>query len=324
MPAFVATVKLIATDPTDAFGRLRRDGDLTSPILFGVITTLLVLLLVTAEAALLAAVFPSAFSPTDAPTTLDSVDVIGTLVIWPVLFIVNAFVAAAVNHLALLLVGALDRSETGFEGTLKAYAYSLMALFTFVVPLIGPLVGVIWVDRAAGRGLCGSAPHQPRTSARGRAHAHRSLLPVHPRDRFDLLCRARIDSRSDEPMNRQLAFLWGGVALSLVVSSPWAPEISGALWGCAFKSVTGYACPTCGTTRAAMLLARFDVVSALMHYPLATLGWTFLIVGGFVASTLTLVGKRVPPVPTHLPGWARVSIVLSLLLNWAYLLATGA
>lgn len=124
-------------------------------------------------------------------------------------------------------------------------------------------------------------------------------------------------------MSRQLAYLWGAVAAALVALSPWAPQLAGGLWGCAFKALTGFPCPTCGTTRAAVALAKLDVASALLSYPLPTVGWLLFIGGGLVAAGLTLGGRTPPPIPSRLPGWARATIVGALLLNWAHAIATG-
>lgn len=124
-------------------------------------------------------------------------------------------------------------------------------------------------------------------------------------------------------MRREVALLWGGVAALFIAISPWASRFAGGLWGCTFKSLTGIACPTCGTTRAALALARFDVVTAMTHYPLPTLGWIVFIGGGLMAAGLTLVGRTPPAIPTRLPGWARASVAGALLLNWIYAIATG-
>lgn len=125
-------------------------------------------------------------------------------------------------------------------------------------------------------------------------------------------------------MSRQVAYVWGGVVLALIVASPWGEALSSGLWPCTFKSLTGFACPTCGTTRAALLLARFDVVGALTQYPLAALGWMGFVLGGLYSLAATLVGKTPPPIPTSLPPWARVGVVAAIAVNWVYLIATGA
>lgn len=123
---------------------------------------------------------------------------------------------------------------------------------------------------------------------------------------------------------RQLGFFWGGVAAALVALSPLAPRLAGALPACHFKALFGIPCPTCGTTRAALALARFDLLTALTAYPLATLAWILLVGGGLVAGVAALLGRGVPHPPNRLPLWARLGIVAVLLANWAYLIATGA
>lgn len=124
-------------------------------------------------------------------------------------------------------------------------------------------------------------------------------------------------------MRRQIALLWGGVAVLFLALSPWASKLAGGLWGCTFKSLTGFACPTCGTTRAALALARFDFQTAITHYPLPTLGWVVFLGGGLVVGFMALAGRTPPAIPTRLPAWTRVTVAAALLLNWAYSIATG-
>jgi hypothetical protein len=124
-------------------------------------------------------------------------------------------------------------------------------------------------------------------------------------------------------MNRQVALLWGAVAVALVGLSPLAPDVAGGLWPCAFKSLTGIACPTCGTTRAALALARLDVLGALTRYPLPALGWMAFVTGGLAAGLLALCGRTPPAIPRSLPLWARVGLLAVVLANWAYSIATG-
>ena len=124
-------------------------------------------------------------------------------------------------------------------------------------------------------------------------------------------------------MSRQLAVLWGGVAAILVALSPWASAIADGLWHCAFKSLTGIPCPTCGTGRAALALARLDFGTALMHYPLPAIGWIAFVTCGLAALAMTLTGRTPPAVPSRLSTGARAALVLAVLSNWAYSIATG-
>ncbi len=124
-------------------------------------------------------------------------------------------------------------------------------------------------------------------------------------------------------MSRQLALLWAAVSLILVGASPWASLFGDALWDCTFKTWTGIPCPTCGTARAALALAHFDVVGALGRYPLPTLAWIFLIGGGLAAGAMALLGRTPPRIPSRLPVWARAALVAALVVNWVYSIATG-
>jgi Protein of unknown function (DUF2752) len=124
-------------------------------------------------------------------------------------------------------------------------------------------------------------------------------------------------------VSRQLALLWGAVASLLLAVSPWAAFAGDALWECTFKSWTGIPCPTCGTARAALALARFDVLEALGRYPLPTLAWTFLLVGGLYAGAMALSGRTPRAIPKSLPVWARAGLVAAVLTNWMYSIATG-
>jgi len=126
---------------------------------------------------------------------------------------------------------------------------------------------------------------------------------------------------------RQLGLLWGAVALAMVALSPLAPHLAGALPACPWKALTGVPCPGCGTTRAALALARLDLAAAFAVSPLAAAGWVGLIAGGFVAGLLSLAGIE-PPAPPRLVGGAerafRIAVVGAVAANWIYLIYTGA
>ena len=130
-------------------------------------------------------------------------------------------------------------------------------------------------------------------------------------------------SAMDGRPGRQLGLLWGGVAAALIAMSPFAERFAEAVPVCILKSVAGVPCPTCGTTRAALALARLDVLEALTLNPLATLGWTMLVGGGLAAGVWVLAGH-----PLREPSWrieprVRVAVVALLLANWIYLVLAG-
>jgi hypothetical protein len=76
-----------------------------------------------------------------APSTFG---LIGTLVVWPIVFVVFLFISAGILHLCLMLVGATADSPSGFEGTLKIVSYSQVAGVASIVPLVGGFLFAIW------------------------------------------------------------------------------------------------------------------------------------------------------------------------------------
>jgi hypothetical protein len=93
---------------------------------------------------------------------------------------------------------------------------------------------------------------------------------------------------------------------------------------CYFKALTGYACFTCGTTRALAHLARFDVPSALAVQPLVTAGTLGLIAWGLLDALLLIVSKRTDlKMSGRVPAAAFALGVVLVVLNWLYLLTTG-
>lgn len=124
-------------------------------------------------------------------------------------------------------------------------------------------------------------------------------------------------------MTRSIAILWGAATILLLLASPWAATLAGVLWACPFKTLTGWPCPTCGAGRAAVLLADLDVTSALMRYPLPTLGWLAFLGGGLVAMAWALSHRELPRLPSRVPLWVRIPLVGFVLACWVYSIVTG-
>lgn len=122
---------------------------------------------------------------------------------------------------------------------------------------------------------------------------------------------------------RQLGFFWGGLVLALVAFSPLAPRFAGLAPACPLKTWTGLPCPSCGTTRAALALSRFEFFEAFTHYPLQSVAWTVFLLGGLWAGWLAWRGRPLPALPRRLPGWVPWAALLALAGNWAYSIVTG-
>ena len=152
LDALVETVKLIATAPGDAFSRLRADGDLIWPLVFGLIFSWIgqffnqVWNLLFGEAMQSMMTGLGEMGDLDQYMTFGSggiVSFVATLILWPVFFVIIIFIAAAIFHGCLMLVGATEGSATGFEGTLKVLCYSQISNLAAIVPLLGGLVATL-------------------------------------------------------------------------------------------------------------------------------------------------------------------------------------
>lgn len=122
---------------------------------------------------------------------------------------------------------------------------------------------------------------------------------------------------------REFRILWGVVALCLLAIAPLGSHFTRYLFSCPFRGLTGIPCPGCGTTRAALALAQFDFLGALVRFPLPTLAWIFLIGGGLLAGLSVLLKIDVPEPPRTLNNWQIAAFVAVVLANWIYSIATG-
>ena len=120
---------------------------------------------------------------------------------------------------------------------------------------------------------------------------------------------------------RQLAFLWGGAALVCAAAAPFAPALARGLPPCPFHALLGIPCLTCGSTRALLALARFDLGTAFSWNPLAAAAGILFAVGGLAALGVALAGRCVE-VPRPTPAF-RAALALAICANWVFLVAAG-
>jgi len=68
-----------------------------------------------------------------------------SIVLVPIVTMIWLFLGSAILHVMLMLVGGLDGSDAGFEGTLRVVAYSSVANVGQAVPMIGGMISTIWM-----------------------------------------------------------------------------------------------------------------------------------------------------------------------------------
>lgn len=111
--------------------------------------------------------------------------------------------------------------------------------------------------------------------------------------------------------------------MGAVALAPWATTLAAWVPACPWKEFVGLPCLSCGTTRAALSLARFDFAEAFVRYPLPAAAWAVFVVGGIVSGAVASLGREPPSLPERLSPGARVGLVAAVLLNWFYAIATG-
>lgn len=119
--------------------------------------------------------------------------------------------------------------------------------------------------------------------------------------------------------------IWAPLAVTALLAARFAPPSALAVFGCPFKALTGWACLTCGGTRAFRALVRFDLATAFEMNPLvALLG---LGAGVYIAHALLVAAGRRRPYRlnprSRLWGVLRGVLVAAAVLNWSYLLWVG-
>lgn len=135
--ALIETAKLLITQPKEAYSRLRPNGDLTSPLLFG--------LIISWPVAIISAIWQLLFSGMMGGFGGDTAGFglvqIGFIVVcYPILYAIGVFLMAGIVHLTLSVIKGLDQSPFGFEGTLKVVAYGTVANVASIIPMIGGLI----------------------------------------------------------------------------------------------------------------------------------------------------------------------------------------
>jgi hypothetical protein len=94
---------------------------------------------------------------------------------------------------------------------------------------------------------------------------------------------------------------------------------------CRFREMTGFACPTCGSTRLARALLQGDLAAAVGWNPFVFLALACLALWAVVSTSLRLLGR---------PGWRveltkrewralQLAFVVALLGGWIYLIWRG-
>ncbi len=141
---FFETVKSLATAPGDAFRSMPTEGGIGKPLVY----TIMVGWIGFAIAIIWNVMFQSMWIPfmdlgeaAGSAIGISIIGAIGMIVIAPIFVILGVFIASAILHLMLMIVGA---ANNGFEATVRIVCYSQTAQLANIIPLCGGVVALIW------------------------------------------------------------------------------------------------------------------------------------------------------------------------------------
>lgn len=120
---------------------------------------------------------------------------------------------------------------------------------------------------------------------------------------------------------RQLAYIWGGLALAVIALRPLWPLVATLVRPCLFHSLTGIPCLTCGATRSVLALLDGRVADAVLYNPLVFAASLLFFAGGLLAPLWAWRRGTAPRLGRPLPVWIRIGIVAALVLNWGWLIS---
>ncbi len=138
--SFFRSTKDILLSPAETFRDLRRDGPLGPALAFAAISAAFLGAII----GFLQAIF-IAIAQGDAVVAIGIVVgiVLTVAILYPIFAVIGCFVGGGFLHLLLSLVGAKKYS---YNATVRSVAYMQMSSWPFMlVPVLGPLVGGIWI-----------------------------------------------------------------------------------------------------------------------------------------------------------------------------------
>ena len=120
--------------------------------------------------------------------------------------------------------------------------------------------------------------------------------------------------RLDEIANRRLMALliWLSLAAGIAYLYIFEPGKSGFFPACPFRTLTGFTCPACGSTRGLHRLLHGDVVAAFQFNPLLVLALPFLLYALVRYTNAAFRGRPLKLKQLNAKhGWALVVVILS-------------
>lgn len=119
----------------------------------------------------------------------------------------------------------------------------------------------------------------------------------------------------------EFGIIYGGIGVLILTALRFTPVVQ-MLPGCVFKGLTSFPCPTCGATRAALLLAHGEAAASLSMNPIVSLSFmaACLVFPYSLLAFLLHLPRLSVDLSAHEHFAVRGAVVMLVLMNWFYLL----
>lgn len=98
---------------------------------------------------------------------------------------------------------------------------------------------------------------------------------------------------------------------------------------CLFKNATGIACPSCGSTRSVLLLSHGNITDALLLNPIGLIMAAIMLIAPFwllydaILKKDTLYNSYKKAEKFIQIKWVAITLILLILINWAWNIQKG-
>jgi hypothetical protein len=118
----------------------------------------------------------------------------------------------------------------------------------------------------------------------------------------------------------EFGIIYGGIGVLALLALRFTPVVQ-LLPGCVFKGLTSFPCPTCGATRAALLLSHGEAAASLSMNPLVSICFMVACLVFPYSLLAFLLHLPRPSVKLSVREQVafRVAVLVLVLMNWSYL-----
>lgn len=146
--ALIDTVVGFVKAPEASYDATRLKGDLAGPLIFAIVLGWIAVVINQVWQALFGAsilsMIPASYSDQFDVSLFSAGGFVFSVMLAPIWILIGLFLFSGIIHLCLMVVGGLESSQSGFEGTFRTLAFASVAQLANVIPIAGGMISFIW------------------------------------------------------------------------------------------------------------------------------------------------------------------------------------